>query len=176
MVLLLVARILSPCLVNMRMHVLYRGGRPRGRGNCQARLPRDDRLLQTSRPALPLRERRSSRSGTESSQTLRWREMDSNSWYRGTKAVDFRSVLGIAGGSAGLLNGTTRLFSLSLLHFEPLHRARLGHGLWLAGLRSGLFLGRRPAPNVWPASSLPASENLHIQDSETAARAIATAS
>src|SRR5215472_4041608 len=78
--------------------------------------------------------------------------MDSNSWYRGTKAVDFRSVLGIAGGSAGLLNGTTRLFSLSLLHFEPLHRARLGHGLWLAGFRSGLFLGR-PFCKFGPAVS-----------------------
>jgi len=29
--------------------------------------------------------------------TLRWREMDSNYWYRGTKAVDFRSIPGIAG-------------------------------------------------------------------------------
>src|SRR6516165_3806771 len=27
----------------------------------------------------------------------RWREMDSNYWYRGTKAVDFRSIPGIAG-------------------------------------------------------------------------------
>ena len=75
-------RAFSARAVNMRMHVLYRGGRPRGRGNCQARLPRDDRLLQTSRPALPLHERRSSRSGTESSQTLRWREMDSNHRFR----------------------------------------------------------------------------------------------
>jgi hypothetical protein len=39
--------------------------------------------------------------------TLRWREMDSNFWYRGTKAVDFRSIPGIAGVSAGLLNDTT---------------------------------------------------------------------
>jgi len=29
--------------------------------------------------------------------TLRWREMDSNYWYRGTKAVDFRSIPGIWG-------------------------------------------------------------------------------
>jgi hypothetical protein len=29
--------------------------------------------------------------------------MDSNFWYRGTKAVDFRSIPGIAGVSAGLL-------------------------------------------------------------------------
>ena len=29
--------------------------------------------------------------------SLRWREMDSNYWYRGTKAVDFRSIPGIAG-------------------------------------------------------------------------------
>jgi len=36
-----------------------------------------------------------------------WREMDSNFWYRGTKAVDFRSIPGIAGVSAGLLNDTT---------------------------------------------------------------------
>jgi hypothetical protein len=35
-------------------------------------------------------------SGTESSQTLRWREMDSNFRYRGTKAVDFRSIPGMA--------------------------------------------------------------------------------
>jgi hypothetical protein len=35
--------------------------------------------------------------GTKSSQTRRWREMDSNFWYRGTKAVDFRSIPGIAG-------------------------------------------------------------------------------
>ena len=39
--------------------------------------------------------------------TLRWREMDSNFWYRGTKAIDFRSIPGIAGVSAGLLNDTT---------------------------------------------------------------------
>jgi hypothetical protein len=39
--------------------------------------------------------------------TLRWREMDSNSWYRGTKAADFRSIPGIVGVSAGLLNDTT---------------------------------------------------------------------
>jgi hypothetical protein len=32
--------------------------------------------------------------------------MDSNFWYRGTKAVDFRSIPGIAGVSA-LLNDTT---------------------------------------------------------------------
>ena len=45
--------------------------------------------------------------GTESSLTLRWREMDSNYWYRGTKAVDFRSIPGIARVSAGLGNDTT---------------------------------------------------------------------
>jgi hypothetical protein len=28
--------------------------------------------------------------------TLRWRGMDSNFWYRGTKAVDFRSIPGMA--------------------------------------------------------------------------------
>jgi hypothetical protein len=33
--------------------------------------------------------------------------MDSNFWYRGTKAVDFRGIPGIAGISAGLLNDTT---------------------------------------------------------------------
>jgi hypothetical protein len=33
--------------------------------------------------------------------------MDSNYWYRGKKAVDFRSIPGIAGVSAGLLNDTT---------------------------------------------------------------------
>jgi hypothetical protein len=39
--------------------------------------------------------------------TLCWREMDSNFWYRGRKAVDFRSIPGIAGVSAELLNDTT---------------------------------------------------------------------
>ena len=33
--------------------------------------------------------------------------MDSNFWYRGTKAVDFRSIPGIVGVSAGLLNDIT---------------------------------------------------------------------
>jgi hypothetical protein len=47
------------------------------------------------------------RLGTKSSQTLRWREMDSNYWYRSTKAVDFRSIPGIARVSAGLVNDTT---------------------------------------------------------------------
>ena len=37
--------------------------------------------------------------GTDGSQTHRWREMDSNFWYR-TKAVNFGSVPGIAGVSA----------------------------------------------------------------------------
>src|ERR1700732_1119703 len=32
--------------------------------------------------------------------TLCWREMDSNLWYRSTKACDFRRIPGIAGGSA----------------------------------------------------------------------------
>ena len=35
--------------------------------------------------------------GLKICETLRWREMDSNFRYRGTKAVDFRSILGIAG-------------------------------------------------------------------------------
>jgi hypothetical protein len=39
--------------------------------------------------------------------TLRWREMDSNFWYRDTKTVDFRTIQGIAGVSAGLLDDTT---------------------------------------------------------------------
>ena len=34
--------------------------------------------------------------------TLRWREMDSNFWYRGTKAVDFRSISGIWGTGGAL--------------------------------------------------------------------------
>ena len=38
--------------------------------------------------------------------TLRRREMDSNYWYRGTKAVDFQSIPGIAG-IGGLVNDTT---------------------------------------------------------------------
>jgi hypothetical protein len=33
--------------------------------------------------------------------------MDSNYWYRSTKAVDFRSIPGIARVSAGLVNDTT---------------------------------------------------------------------
>ena len=33
---------------------------------------------------------------SSSQRTPRWREMDSNYWYRGTKAVDFRSTPGIA--------------------------------------------------------------------------------
>ena len=40
--------------------------------------------------------------GTDGSQTRRWREMDSNFWYRGTKAVDFRSIPGIAGDRGAL--------------------------------------------------------------------------
>ena len=59
--------------------------------------------------------------GTEVRLTLRWREMDSNFWYRGTKAVDFRSIPGIAGVSAGLLNDTTDGSALLLLRLEPLH-------------------------------------------------------
>ena len=39
--------------------------------------------------------------------TLCWREMDSNFWYRGAKAVDFRSIPGMAGGSTELLNDIT---------------------------------------------------------------------
>src|SRR5215469_14892423 len=35
--------------------------------------------------------------------SLRWREMDSNYWYRGTKAVDFRSIPGMAGDRRGSL-------------------------------------------------------------------------
>lgn len=62
--------------------------------------------------------------GTDSSQTPRWREMDSNYWYRGTKAVNFRSIPGIAGVSAGLLNdpphGSAFLLLLRLDHsIEP---------------------------------------------------------
>jgi hypothetical protein len=53
-----------------------------------------------------LRERAKSRRAhteTESSQTHCWREMDSNFWYRGTKAVDFRSIPGMAGDRRGSL-------------------------------------------------------------------------
>ena len=42
-------------------------------------------------------------SGTESLPTPRWREMDSNFWYRGTRAVDFRSIPGMAGDRRGSL-------------------------------------------------------------------------
>jgi hypothetical protein len=45
--------------------------------------------------------------GSSSQATHCWREMDSNFWYRGTKAVDFLGIPGIAGVSAGLLNDTT---------------------------------------------------------------------
>jgi hypothetical protein len=37
------------------------------------------------------------RRGTGSLLTRRWREMDSNFWYRGTKTVDSRSIPRIAG-------------------------------------------------------------------------------
>jgi hypothetical protein len=36
----------------------------------------------------------------KSLQTPRWREVDSNLWYRSTKARDFRRIPGIAGGSS----------------------------------------------------------------------------
>ena len=48
-----------------------------------------------------------SRRASGSHETLRWREMDSNFWYRGTEAVDFRSIPGIAGDRRGSINGTT---------------------------------------------------------------------
>src|ERR1700746_3849947 len=54
--------------------------------------------------------------------------------YRGARAAGFRSIPGITGVSAGLLN------RYHLLRLEPLHRARLGQGLsrlWLAALRGG---------------------------------------
>ena len=41
------------------------------------------------------------RLGLCETRTVRWREMDSNLWYRGTKAVDFRSIPGIAGDRRG---------------------------------------------------------------------------
>ena len=40
--------------------------------------------------------------------TQRWREMDSNFRYRDTKAVDFRSIPGIARASAGLARTIVR--------------------------------------------------------------------
>src|SRR5215813_5142151 len=101
------SRILSPC-------GQYENARfaPRRAAKRTRRLPRDDRLLQTSRPALPLHERRSSRSGTESSQTLRWREKDSNLWYRGTKAV--RGIAGVTGrGPRLLVDGTPETHPLA---------------------------------------------------------------
>ena len=67
-----------------------------------------NRLIRRKRsldPALP--EDAAVVCGPSSQRTLSWREMDSNFWYRGTKAVDFRSIPGIAGVSAGLLNDTT---------------------------------------------------------------------
>ena len=45
--------------------------------------------------------------GIEFAPTRRWRETDSNFRYRSAKAADFRSIPGIAGVSAGLLNDTT---------------------------------------------------------------------
>jgi hypothetical protein len=46
------------------------------------------------------------------SQTPRWRETDSNFWYRGTKAVDFRSIRASQG-----IGGA---------HLLPFEKARLG--------------------------------------------------
>ena len=40
------------------------------------------------------------RLGLCETRTVRWREMDSNFSYRSTKAADFRSIPGIAGGSS----------------------------------------------------------------------------
>ena len=98
--------------------------------------------------------------------TVCWRELDSNLRFRARagsilpvrfvadsllegdgfellvprhKSRGFPQHSGHLGVSAGLLNGSAFL----LLRFEPLHRARLGHGLsrlWLAGLRGGFRL------------------------------------
>ena len=43
----------------------------------------------------------SQRRNTEVRLTHRWREMDSNFWYRGTKAVDLRGIPGMAGDQRG---------------------------------------------------------------------------
>src|SRR6516225_8564862 len=69
--------------------------------------------------------------------------MDSNYWYRGTKAVDFRSIPGIWGYRRGSETIPPDGSALVLLRLEPLRRARLGHGLsrlWVAGLRGGFRL------------------------------------
>src|SRR3984893_2676516 len=55
--------------------------------------------LGTGRPRESMISKRSSVSHV----TPRWREIDSNFWYRGTKAVDFRSIPGICGGIGGAL-------------------------------------------------------------------------
>ena len=46
------------------------------------------------------------RPGLGETRTVCWRETDSNFWYRGINAVDFRSIPGIAGEMAGLLSTT----------------------------------------------------------------------
>src|SRR5262249_49950595 len=45
--------------------------------------------------------------GTDGLRTHRWREMDSNRWFRDTNTRDFRSIPGIARIDGAVLNGTT---------------------------------------------------------------------
>ena len=63
--------------------------RPHGGGMSNA----DGSLWLISRAAISSAKPPSPKSSSQ--RTLRWGEMDSNFWYRGTKAVDFRSIPGI---------------------------------------------------------------------------------
>ena len=70
-----------------------------------------------------------------------WREMDSNFRYRGTKAGISAAFWALRGYRRGSQTIPPDGSAFLLLRLEPLHRARLGHGLsrlWLAGLRGGL--------------------------------------
>ena len=66
---------------------------------CHSAMPVSADRAAPIRPA-HAREKPASRLGrgkSRETRTLRWREMDSNYWYRGSKAVDCRSIPGIAG-------------------------------------------------------------------------------
>jgi hypothetical protein len=70
--------------------------------------------------------------------------MDSNFWYRGTKAVDFRGIAGIAG--TGSRNG-----------FLPAQRARAMSGVVLTIQRG---VQRGPSGNLQPEARWDAGESM----------------